>query len=475
MSAGRRGATGVDADGPPVIGALRSIGALTAGEIVNKAARFAAAVVLARELALADYGLVNVGIAIAGLLFIVSGLGLPETGSRDASLAPARAGELVNRVLAGRLLVLGALAIVLLAVVSLAAPGDLPAVALAVAMATALAVSVEWLLRGLERMGAVAVANAAGGAVVLSGTVMVVTAKPTAEAALAIFVAGELTVALLTVRAARLPRLPRPSVIDLPAAIRRSWPLGASAIVVYSYYANLDTILLSVTRSAEEAGLYSAPYRLFLALNVLGTFSAYALMPRIARAVEAGPAADATAMVGLRRALLPLAGYGLLVLGAVEISGDEILRQLFGAPFAGQGDVFLVLCLAVPWYTAAFPVGYALIARDANRRFFLGAAVAGGLNLVLNAALIPPFGPIGAAVATTAALVAGSVVWLGAHGMLSREAAPVIALVAVASVAGLVSLAFGEAATRIGALTAAAGILALAAGALASHLGRAAA
>lgn len=442
------------------------MGALTAGEIVNKAARFAAAVVLARELALEDFGLVNVGIAVAGILFIACGLGLPEAGSREASVSPARAAELVDRVLAGRLLALGGFAVVVMAGVAIGAPDDLPIVAIAVAMAAALAVSVEWLLRGLERMGSIALANAAGGAIVLGGTVAVVTAQPTAEAALAVFVVGELAVALVALRAARLPRVPRPRAAGLPAAVRRSWPLGASALVVYSYYANLDTILLSVTRSAEEAGLYSAPYRLFLALNVVGTFAAYALMPRIARAIAAGPVADAAAMTALRRALVALAGYGLLVLGAVELAGDEVLRLLFGAPFEAQADVFVVLCLAVPWYTTAFPVGYALIARQANQRFFLGAGVAGGLNIALNLALIAPFGPMGAAAATSIALIVGSAVWLGAHGMLNRRSLPLIATVAVASLGGLATLETDVAATAVGALTVAGGLLALSIGAL---------
>ncbi len=453
------------AETPPVVGALRSIGTLTAGEVVNKLARFAAAVVLARELALADFGLVNVGIAIAGILFVASGLGLPETGSRDVSVAPGRAAEIVDHTLTGRLLALGTLSAAMLLVTAAAAPGDLNVVVLAVAMALGLSLSVDWMLRGLERMAAVAAANAAGGAVVLAGALLISTTSPTALSALAIFVAGELTVALLTLRAARLARVPRPSVAGLRSTVQRSWPLGASALVVYSYYANLDTILLSVTRSPEQAGLYSAPYRLFLALNVVGTFAAYALLPRIARAVAAGPAADAAAMAALRRALVPLAGYGLLVLGAVEIAGEDVLRALYGARFAGQDDVFVVLCLAVPWYSVAFPVGYALIARDANRRFFAGAAVAGVLNLALNAALIPLFGPIGAAVATAVALVAGSVVWWRAHGMLGGAAAAPLALVTLATLAALAALAFDVAATAIGALTVVAGSVALAAGA----------
>jgi len=422
---------------------------LGAGEIVNKAARFAAAIVLARALSLEEFGVLNVGIAIAGLLFVACGLGLPEVSSRDASVAPQRSQELVERVLTGRLLVLAVLSAVLLAIAATFAAQDLPAVAVAISMAVALALSAEWLLRGLESMGSIAIANSAGGAVVMAGAVLIVLTKPTAEAALAIFAAGELTVALLTLRAAPLVRIPRLRVAGLRTVARGSWPLGASALVVYSYYANLDTIVLSVTRSAEEAGLYSAPYRLFLAFTVVGTFAAYALLPRITRAVAAGPAQDAIGMDGLRRALMPLAGYGLIVLGAIELGGDQLVTLLFGADFSGQGAVLLTLCLALAWYVMSFPVGYALIARGANRRFLAGAVTAGGLNVVLNLALIPPFGTIGAASATTIALVAGSIVWLGAHGMLGRATAPALALVVGGTVTGLVALLSGGTSANI--------------------------
>jgi len=345
-------------------------------------------------------------------------------------------------------------------------------IAIAVAMALALACSVEWLLRGLERMVAVATANAIGGAVVLAGTIVIVEAKPEPELALGVFVAGEAAVAVLCLRYAWLGRLPRPRLSGLRMRVRRSWPLGASALVVYSYYANLDTIILSVTRSAEEAGLYSAPYRLFLALNILGTFAAYALMPRIARAVEAGRDEDAAAMAGLRRALVPLAGYGLVVLGLVEVVGDDVLRALFGPAFAGQGVVFLVLCLTVPWYSIGFPVGYALVARSANHRFFLGAGVAGVLNIVLNVSLIPPFGPIGAAAATAVALIMGSAVWLQAHGMINARTAPLLTAVTLASLAGLLVALTDEAASPIGLLTLCFGLGALCVGAMDARAGR---
>lgn len=450
------------AAGSPGAGAraLRRVGALTAGEIVNKLARFAAAVVLARELSLADFGLLNVGIAIGGLIFLAAGMGLTEIGTRDVSVAPERAGELADRVVGGRLLAVAVLSGLTVGVVALAEPGSVPLVAIAGLMAAAVASEVDWLLRGQERMAATAVAFASGGVLVLAGAVLVVPLEPTAEMALGVFVAGEATVAVLTIAMSRLGRLPRPRLSGLRATLRRSWPLGASALIVYSYYANLDTVLLSLTRSAEEAGLYSAPYRLFLSFNIIGTFAAYAILPALSRAVERGPEADRAAMESLRSALPALAGYGLLVLGATELAGGRVLELLFGERFGSQEAVFAVLCAAIPWYTVAFPVGYALIARDANRRFMVGAAIAGALNLALNAALIPPFGTEGAAVATTAALIAGSLAWLRAHGMLDVRTAPLVAAMALASAGAFATLEW-DVAVPVGIVTSALGLVAL--------------
>ena len=440
---------------------MRGVGVLTAGEVVNKLMRFGAAIVLARELTLEDFGLVNVAIAVGGLLFLACGLGLSEVSTRDVSLDPTRGQELADGVLGGRLIALGALSMVTLAIVAVVGPRTLPLVAMAVLMAAALACSLDWLLRGVERMAAVAAATAAGGTVVLVGTLTVVSAEPAAEVAIGTFVAGEIVVTALTLRFAGLRRLPRPRLKGLRLTLRRSWPLGASSLIVYSYYANLDTVLLSLTRSAEEAGLYSAPYRLFLALNVVGTFAAYAVLPGLSRAISRDMDSDDRAMDSLRRALLPLAAYGLVVLGLVELFGGATLRLLFGEAFESEQAVFAVLCLAIPWYTVSFPVGYALIARDANRSFLIGAGVAGALNLALNVALIPRFGTEGAAVATAAALVAGCTFWLRSHGMLDRRNGLVIGVLCASTIGALTTLVASEAAKVAGGLTVLAGVLLL--------------
>src|SRR4051794_18145897 len=76
-------------------------------EVVNRGARFAASVVLARALTVSDYGVVNVGIAAAGILLTATTLGLHDLGAREVAARPDGAAALLRRVLAARLLALG--------------------------------------------------------------------------------------------------------------------------------------------------------------------------------------------------------------------------------------------------------------------------------------------------------------------------------------------------------------------------------
>jgi O-antigen/teichoic acid export membrane protein len=274
---------------------------------------------------------------------------------------------------------------------------------------------------------------------------------PSIDVALAIFVAGELAAAGSTWAAARLRGVRRPTGRDLHIALRRAWPIALSSLMVYAYLANLDTVLLAALRSAEDAGLYSAPYRVFLALNVVGTFAAYSLLPGVTRSVVGGdpPAARAA----IEEHLGVLGAYGLGVLGAVELVAADLLGMLFGSPFESMRSTFIVLVIAVPWYSVLFPVGYTLIGFERTKAYLGGAAAAGVLNVLMGLALIPVAGTIGAAVATTAALVVAGVVWLVLARLLDPRTIRLGSVLALASAGGVVAAASEDAAPFAGGAT----------------------
>lgn len=423
-------------------------------DLLNRVARFAAAVLLARALSVEDFGALNVCIAAVGLLVTLTGLGLGEQAARDVAVRPADAGALAARVLAARLLAAAAAVALGLALFAVLDAEELGLAALTGAMALAVAVSAEWLLRGLERMRRLGITLAAGGAVVLGGAALLSATGGSATAALAFFAAAELLATGLAWAFVRREARPRPRLRGAGELLRRSWPLGLASLALYGTYANVDTIVLAAARGAEDAGLYTAPYRVFVTLNLVAVFAAYSYLPMISRGTADG---DDSALAGLRIGLGYMLGYGAVVLGLAELGGGEALGLVFGSEFERMGPTLVALCIATVWFSVGYPSGYTLIGAERNSRFLAGAATAALLTFGLDLALIPPFGPIGAAAATSVALVAASLVWLRSHGLLGRSFAAPIATMVLVSLAAVASLLEPGLRPAAGLLTIAAG------------------
>jgi O-antigen/teichoic acid export membrane protein len=411
---------------------------LIGGQLAAKLARFIAAVVLARELSLSSYGLVNVGIAVSGVTVMAATLGLNELGVRDVAVEPQRLQWIAGRVLAARLLGVLTITLVLAFAAVVGDPSILPVLTIVTLMSLSTASSSEWLLRGMERMGSLGLAETIGGVVVMTGCLLLAFTGTTSVLALSVFALGEAVSAGACWIAAGRSSLPRIGLEGLNAMIRRSWPIGISAIAFYTYYANIDTIILAATRSEREAGLYTAAYRLFLAANLVGIVAAYVQLPILSRAVADGD--DVAASASLRRALYFLACYGAVIVGGAEIGGQAVLGILFGQRFTSMAPVFTLLCMGIAWYAVGFPAGYTLIARGQNKRLLAGSATAAVLNISLNVALIPLVGPIGAATATFVAFLAASIVWLHAHAMLDRAGLKMVAALTAVSIGGFAVL-----------------------------------
>jgi O-antigen/teichoic acid export membrane protein len=424
----------------------RHIGKLLSGELANKAFRFGAFVVLARALSTSDFGLVNVAIAISGVALIATSLGLPDLGTRDAAVAPERAGWLYGHVTSVRLLVLAVVSVIGIACAAVLWPGHTALLTIAAAMAVFMVMQGDWLARGQERMAVVALASAGGGAAVLVAALIVTRISSIATLALAAFVVGEAAEATILWGRSHRSSGVKFGLDGMRPMIRRARPLAFGSLAVYSYYANVDTIILAATHSNRQAGLYSAPYRLFLVLNLVAVLAGESMLPVLTRIVEARGEADAHRLT--RSALGPLAAYGLVMLGLVELLGREVLGVVFGAAYRASGGTFVLLTSGVAWYAIGYPIGYSLISRGQNVRFLHGAATASVLCIGLDLALIPPLGMRGAGLATMVAFTAAALVWLSRQRLLDKHSLPVVVALAVTSGAA-VTLVFAHRSTAL--------------------------
>jgi len=108
--------------------------------------------------------------------------------------------------------------------------------------------------------------------------------------------------------------------------------------------------------------------------------------------------------------------------------GDRIVIGVFGEAFQPAARVFVLLCVALIAMAANGALNNLLIAAFHQRVVTLNALILSGLNIVVNVALIPILGAVGAAIATVIvefSLLAMSLFWLSRFGFsVMRDLAP---------------------------------------------------
>jgi O-antigen/teichoic acid export membrane protein len=120
---------------------------------------------------------------------------------------------------------------------------------------------------------------------------------------------------------------------------------------------------------------------------------------------------------------------------ALALMGEPILAFLFGAEYGGSYLPLIVLALGQLLAALAGPVGLLLAMAGFEKDTARVMGLAAFVNVVLNLALIPRFGPAGAAAASVVTLAVSNIIlWRQVHrrlgiestalGLLSRGWAP---------------------------------------------------
>jgi O-antigen/teichoic acid export membrane protein len=241
----------------------------------------------------------------------------------------------------------------------------------------------------------------------------------TVGAAVGVWLAGQTiaTAILAWYVARRLAGFGRPDV----GLARRTLAFGAKAhagrILLLGNY-RLDQWLLGAIAGPHELGLYSVAVAWAEALFFLPTALAAVQRPDLVRARRR----DATRLTArvFRVVALVTAASALVMIAMAPL----LCVVVFGAEFRGSIDDLRVLVAGAFGIVALKLFGNALVAQ--GRPVLQSAAIAVGFacTVVLDVLLIPPFGGLGAALASTLAYTAAGVV-VGAiflHALEGRAA-----------------------------------------------------
>lgn len=176
--------------------------------------------------------------------------------------------------------------------------------------------------------------------------------------------------------------------------IRRSWPIGVS-IAFNVIYLRADALILSLTRTQSEVGLYGAAYRVIDVLTVFPFLFMGLVLPIMANAwstkdVARLSRATQKAFDFLSILVLPI------VAGAVVV-GRPLMAAIAGDAFRPSGEVLAILTVGLAAIYLGTVAGHGIVAAELQRHMVKWYAIDAIISLILYAVLIPRFGVLAAA------------------------------------------------------------------------------
>lgn len=380
-----------------------SILRLAFGDVLAKGLNFLAFVYLARVLDVAGYGILELAIAVTMYFQLLADAGLEVWATRQAAQA-ADVRSLAARTLPLRCL-LAAVAFGVLLLLLPALP-DYPALRAVVALLglTLLpqALSLKWVFLGQEKMGRVATGLVLP-QLVFAGLALALVRGPAGIVRVPVLkLASELIMSgyFLWRFAAEHGGLHlRVTLRDASHLLRAAMPMGlALALGLASY--NFDAVLLGLLAGPAAVGWYTAAYKPITMALALPVTYYVGLFPALARAyAESRDAFRRTVVRSLRLTsvfAVPLGIGGTLL-------AEPLIAFLFGPPYANAVPPLRLLSWSAVLVILRGTYKHALNAAGRPGLDLRCAGAATGLNIALNLLLIPPFGTLGAAVATLAA------------------------------------------------------------------------
>ena len=184
---------------------------------------------------------------------------------------------------------------------------------------------------------------------------------------------------------------------DLPVSAwtvfrRDVWPIGAG-IVLSALYFRIDLFLVQLWSGTEAVASYNAVFRLVEALRLFPAAVLAVMLPSLVRSGDLRP---------LARIAGAVTGFALAAAGVLWVAAGRLIPFLYGPRYSGAVPAFRVLLLSFPLLSLNYALTHQLVAWHGQRAYARLCALALGVNVAVNARLIPLWSIEGAAWATLA-------------------------------------------------------------------------
>jgi O-antigen/teichoic acid export membrane protein len=383
------------------------------GEIAGILLGVIATVWLSRVIGPTYFGYYAVMLVIVALGGLLINAGLPNVGAQRIANDQTEAGEVVWMVTVARI----ALAVIVIAagllVLSITPMDPILRDYLGVGIAIwAIApLRSEWALVALGMPGPIAFIRVAGPLASLLVALVFVRDVSDAGRVAWVPVAGAVISAigssLVASRASSLRRVSGSTLAAIRAYLRDGFQYFKSDLAVFTY-TSADRIFLYVFSTPAIVGLYEAAYR------VINPFYAISAVVHDAMYLQIAQAYGTIRLKSVFRRYVDLMSFATIPLGCFLLAfASTVISIVYGAQYAAASAYLAILGWVITFgYTSGIVV-IPFTAWNRPREYANTTTLGAAVNLVFNAALIPPYGGIGASLATVAAKLAVTVVGLG--------------------------------------------------------------
>jgi O-antigen/teichoic acid export membrane protein len=178
--------------------------------------------------------------------------------------------------------------------------------------------------------------------------------------------------------------------------VKDSIPFGIFILGGMLYFQS-DTIMLSIMKDQTAVGIYQAPMRLLLMLDLLPFLLSTAMYPTISRTFARS---NNEAIIFATTSLKYLFLIGLPISFGICFFSDRIVVLIFGASFTQSTQVLRILSWIFPIRICCHILGTTLSAVNKQNQRALATGLSALLNILLNFILIPFYSYNGAAFAS---------------------------------------------------------------------------
>ena len=410
---------------------LSLAGARLAGTLLE----FFALVVVARAWGPAAFGAIAFGRTAVNYFGILADPGLSMVGMRSVARSAAGPPNIGGVVILKAVLT-GVSLCVMAAFAGWLAPRDVrPVVFGYLALLVPFGLSLEWLFKGLERMRLVAfVRIARGGAFLLATLAVVGLGAETPWVAIGEGISWWVAVGTLywCARPSLMGDGGRFTLRGARALLAGALPIGLSWFLTTAYQLSA-VIFVGFLAGAEQAGFYGAAQRAAVFLHGFGVLLGESLVAPFVRL-----SGDKSAQGRLASAVASLTLVLMVPLAvSMTFDGATVAQVVYGGSFGPSGPILALLMGQVLLILLNIPLYVTLIARNQEGQYLRAIALGAVASVVLNLALVPRFGAVGAGAAalTSEAAVLISL-FVRSRSELALERSSSLVFVALLAAAG---------------------------------------